>query len=407
MTMINTDALKKKILDLAIHGKLVPQDPNDEPAEELLKRIKSERDKLIDEGKIKGKKEDFSYIYKGDDNRYYEKKLGLLCKSIGTTDCEIKTKNTLPKGKYPVISQSLNFIDGYTNTDKKPINNVPVIVFGDHTRIVKYIDFPFFPGADGTKIIFSEKLYSKYFYYLVLYASLIIENRGYGRHFALLKATNVPVFENINLQKYISSLLDFLFHKIDEISKDEKDIEKLKSIIKNKIIRLGLNGKLLSSDDNSYYEKSLKNYRLGDVLQYEQPTKYIVKTENYSEDYQIPVLTAGKSFILGKTNEKEGIYEASKEPVIIFDDFTTSHHLVNFDFKVKSSAMKILKNSDSNKFDIVYLEYLLTTIKINASTHKRYWISIYSLYQIKIPCLDIQNKIVKDLHSILDSLKLI
>lgn len=119
------------------------------------------------------------------------------------------------------------------------------------------------------------------------------------------------------------------------------------------------------------------------------------------------MLTAGKSFILGKTNEKEGVYNASKESVIIFDDFTTSNHLVNFDFKVKSSAMKILKNANADKFNIDFLNFLLSTIQIDATTHKRYWISIYSLHQIKIPCLDIQNKIVKDLYSILDSLKLI
>ena len=71
--MIDTEALKRKILDLAIKGKLVPQDSTDEPASELLKRIKNERDRLIDEGKIKGKKDDFSYIFKGEYNCYYEK----------------------------------------------------------------------------------------------------------------------------------------------------------------------------------------------------------------------------------------------------------------------------------------------------------------------------------------------
>ncbi|WP_220106547.1 restriction endonuclease subunit S domain-containing protein [Helicobacter monodelphidis] len=82
---------------------------------------------------------------------------------------------------------------------------------------------------------------------------------------------------------------------------------------------------------------------LGEVCDYEQPTKYIVKDTDYNEQYNIPALTAGQSFILGYTNEKDGIYKADKKkPVIIFDDFTTSFHWVDFDFKVKSSAMKIL-----------------------------------------------------------------
>ena len=83
---------------------------------------------------------------------------------------------------------------------------------------------------------------------------------------------------------------------------------------------------------------------LGEILDYEQPTKYIVKSTDYDDSYETPVLTAGQSFILGYTDEVDGVYCASKEdPVIIFDDFTTSFHWVDFDFKVKSSAMKMLK----------------------------------------------------------------
>ena len=82
---------------------------------------------------------------------------------------------------------------------------------------------------------------------------------------------------------------------------------------------------------------------IGDVVEYEQPTKYIVKSTDYNDDFEIPVLTAGQTFILGYTNEKDGIYKASKEnPVIIFDDFTGAFKWVDFEFKVKSSAMKIL-----------------------------------------------------------------
>jgi len=73
---------------------------------------------------------------------------------------------------------------------------------------------------------------------------------------------------------------------------------------------------------------------LGDVLDYEQPGRYIVNSTDYNDDYKIPVLTAGQSFILGYTDEQSGIYHATKEnTVIIFDDFTTSFHWVDFPFK--------------------------------------------------------------------------
>ena len=84
--------------------------------------------------------------------------------------------------------------------------------------------------------------------------------------------------------------------------------------------------------------------RLGELVLYEQPSKYIVKSANYSDEYEVPVLTAGQSFVLGYTNEHDGIYNASpKNPVIIFDDFTGAFHWVDFPFKVKSSAMKMLR----------------------------------------------------------------
>ena len=82
-------------------------------------------------------------------------------------------------------------------------------------------------------------------------------------------------------------------------------------------------------------------YELGELLSYEQPTPYIVESTDYDDKYKTPVLTAGKSFLLGYTNEEHGIYD--RLPVIIFDDFTTASQYVNFKFKVKSSAMKILQ----------------------------------------------------------------
>lgn len=136
--------------------------------------------------------------------------------------------------------------------------------------------------------------------------------------------------------------------------------------------------------------KHWKTTELGEVLLYEQPTKYIVESEDYSEDYKIPVLTAGKSFILGFTDEKVGI--CTDVPVLIFDDFTTAIQYVDFPFKVKSSAMKILR-ADSKKADIKYLYYRMQKVKLHTNEHKRYWISKYSKIRIPLPPLEEQKKI--------------
>jgi len=133
-----------------------------------------------------------------------------------------------------------------------------------------------------------------------------------------------------------------------------------------------------------------KMVRLGDVLDYEQPTKYIVQSTDYNDGCSTPVLTAGQSFILGYTDEKDNIFSENL-PVIIFDDFTTAIKYVDFPFKVKSSAMKILQAQPNA--DIKYLYYYMTTIKADTQLHRRYWISKYSNILIPLPPLPTQQKI--------------
>lgn len=134
------------------------------------------------------------------------------------------------------------------------------------------------------------------------------------------------------------------------------------------------------------------------VMDYEQPTKYIVKDTKYDDEFEIPVLTAGQSFILGYTNESTGIFEASTDnPVIIFDDFTTSFHWVDFNFKVKSSAMKMLrlKRDRSHDADFRYVYHVMKNIQYAPVDHTRQWIEKYSKFKIPLPPLPIQEEIVR------------
>lgn len=222
-------SVKSKILDLAIRGKLVPQDPNDEPASVLLERIRAEKEELIKQGKIKRDKKEY-VVFKGDDNSYYEK--------------------------------------------------------------------------------YGEKLPSGW----------VVTN-----------------FETL--------------------------------------------------------------------LEYEQPTKYIVNDTNYKATYKTPVLTAGKSFILGYTNETDNIFDDL--PVIIFDDFTTESKFVDFPFKVKSSAMKILHINQ----DLVlpkYAFYLMQATDIDHDNHQRYWISTYSQEIVALPPINEQERILTTLehyYNLLDTLQ--
>lgn len=140
-----------------------------------------------------------------------------------------------------------------------------------------------------------------------------------------------------------------------------------------------------------------KEVELGEVLDYEQPTNYIVASEDYADEYETPVLTAGKSFILGYTDEKDGIY--NKLPVIIFDDFTVASKYVTFPFKVKSSAMKLL-TPKTKEVNLKYIFWLMQTIKVNSVSHKRYYLSKYQHIKIYLPPLPTQQKIVSILERV-------
>lgn len=133
--------------------------------------------------------------------------------------------------------------------------------------------------------------------------------------------------------------------------------------------------------------------KLGEVLSYEQPGPYIVNSDNYDNKFNVPVLTAGKSFILGFTNEVKGIKKASEsDPVIIFDDFTTGSHYVDFPFKVKSSALKILSKTNE-KIDTKFIYEVLSRINYVPQSHERHWISQFSKFNVMIPTSQEQEKV--------------
>ena len=134
---------------------------------------------------------------------------------------------------------------------------------------------------------------------------------------------------------------------------------------------------------------------LDEILDYTQPTNFIVDDTRYDDKVGIPVLTAGKSFILGYTNEAFGIYKASEVPAMIFDDFTTAFQWVDFDFKVKSSAIKILSNKDNKATDFKFVYYAMRCIKFEPTNHERHWISKYSKIKIPVPQIEVQHEIVR------------
>ena len=193
-------------------------------------------------------------------------------------------------------------------------------------------------------------------------------------------------------------IADFLSNVDEAIAASEEEVanlEQQKKAMMQKIFSQEVRFKKEDGSDFPDWEEK----KLEDILDYEQPTRYIVNNTDYSDDYSIPVLTAGQSLILGYTNEDNGIYNATKEsPVIIFDDFTTSFHWIDFSFKVKSSAMKML-TLKSNDCVFKYVLNAMRNIEYSPASHSRQWIATYSQFFIPYPHPDEQQLIADFLTS--------
>lgn len=211
--------LRELILELAVRGKLVAQDPNDEPASELIKKIAKEKDTLAKAGKISKPKSvkavteiempfdlPKGWAWARLPDTYY---------SISPSGKTLKTSEILQSGEYPVVDQGQKYISGYSNDASLCLRLVsPVIVFGDHTKNIKHVDFDFVAGADGTKILCPILISSRYFYYGLLQFDL--DDRGYGRHFKILndKLFAIPP---LNEQLRIVAALEALMALCDQL----------------------------------------------------------------------------------------------------------------------------------------------------------------------------------------------
>ena len=166
----------------------------------------------------------------------------------------------------------------------------------------------------------------------------------------------------------------------------------------------GRAGRLISTVNKKRITSSWEQRKLGDIFKYEQPQAYIVESTEYDDRFQIPVLTAGQSFVLGYTDEDFGIKNANhRNPVVIFDDFTTSSHYVDFPFKVKSSAMKLL--SLVNGKDDIHCAYnVLQNIGYEPVSHERHWISTFAKFNVYMPKNSTEQKCIGNYFANLDNL---
>ena len=453
---MNTKALRQKILDLAIHGKLVPQDPNDEPASVLLERIKAEKERLIKEGKIKRTKRSKAAC----DKPHYPFELPEGWEWCKLGDIAYVASGSTPE-KSSFASEGIPYIKMYNlrnqkiDFDYKPqyikeevhngklqrsrteigdlIMNIVGPPLGKLALIPKSLPQANFNQAAVLIRSYLHKdiinIYLKAYLEEMSEINSISTKGSAGQiNISLTQSQNMRIpLPPLQEQIRIINELRVWLTSVQQIEDGRETLNLVMRQTKSKILDLAIHGKLVPQDptdepasellkrinpkaeitcDNPHYRNLPKGWaicRLEDIVEYEQPTAYIVSSTDYDDSYPTPVLTAGKSFLIGHTNDEEGIF--SNLPCIIFDDFTTDSKLVNFPFKVKSSAMKILKVHKN--VDIEYVASFMSITRLIGDTHKRYWISEYSKLEIPLPPYKEQVRIknqIKILFERLDSI---
>ena len=446
---MDTKQLRQKILDLAIRGKLVPQDPNDEPASVLLERVKAEKERLIAEGKIKRSKKS---VTSSDKPHYADWDLPRGWEWCKVDDFAYVAAGSTPS-KESFVNKGIPFIKMYNLRNQKidfefrpqyiteEVHNSKLMrsrtEVGD--LIMNIVGPPlgkmaimpsslpqanFNQAAVLIRPLAHKEIIVKYLFYYLSQMSEInsIATRGSAGqvNISLTQSQNMRIaLPPLNEQIRIVNEIELLWKYLDCIENGANILIETTDQIKRKVLELAISGKLVPQDpadepaeellrrinpsavtaDKSHYQHLPQGWcvcKLEDIVEYEQPQRYIVESTDYSDAYKTPVLTAGKSFVIGHTNESAGVFE--KVPVIIFDDFTTDSKYVDFPFKVKSSAMKILHVKSG--VNIKYVYYFMSITRLVGKTHKRYWISEYSKLDFPLPPYNEQCRIVDAIERI-------
>ena len=308
----------------------------------------------------------------------YKKFENVLSIKSGMSQKEIEVSD----GIYPILATGGEI--GRTNT---ALYNKESVLIGRKGTIDKpyYMNTPFWTVDTLFYSELKNNIDGKFLYFLFQ----CIEWRKLDTSTGVPSLTSTTIHE---IQRYFPSKpeqthLGNFFRRLDsQIAESRAVLEKSRQLKKAMLAKMfPANGEKIPKIRFKGFEGEWKHKKLGSLLNYEQPTKYIVNSTDYDDGFETPVLTAGQSFILGYTNEIEGIKEATPEnPIIIFDDFITSSHYVSFPFKIKSSAMKLLSVSNTD-LNPVFVFNALKNIKYTPTSHERHWISTFSKFDVMLP----------------------
>ncbi|MBD5273235.1 MAG: hypothetical protein HDS42_08255 [Bacteroides sp.] len=287
-------------------------------------------------------------------------------------------------GIYPIISQEDTFISGYwNNNDDVTQHSSPVVIFGDHSRVLKYIDFEFVVGADGVKIIQPTDLLSaKFLYHFLKWYK--VPSLGYARHFKLLKEINYPV-PPMETQEQIVAELDQIN---DLIAKNRELLSQLDALAQS--LFYDTFGDPMTNPKGwgtQHFESCIHKIKY--------PSKKLLTTEYFSSG-KYPIVSQEDSLISGYSDREDCVFHISN-PVIVFGDHTRILKYVSFSFVLGADGVKIL--SPINTLSPRYFYFCLLLFKIPSLGYSRHYKLLKEL-KIPIPPLALQEDFAAKVEAI-------
>jgi type I restriction enzyme S subunit len=216
------------------------------------------------------------------------KNLGKVCDKISLNGIKIKQKNYLQNGKFPVVDQGQEVIGGYFNDEKFLVpNDPPYIIFGDHTKVKKFINFRFVAGADGVKVIKPHSILDpKFFFYLI--HTVKIPDKGYARHFQFLEKEDICFPKKILEQQKIVTKIEELFSQLENGKQQLLTAQKQLKTYRQSLLKSAFEGKLTNQNlKDGELPKDWGNKKLGEICKLKNG--FAFKSDDYKSK-GVPVI---------------------------------------------------------------------------------------------------------------------
>ena len=305
---------------------------------------------------------------------------------------KVPSSKYLKHGTTPVIDQSQKEISGYTNNPQARFESpLPVVLFGDHTRVLKYLDAPFARGSDGTQILVTDPQHVLPHYLFYALHTVDLSSYGYARHFKYLKEQYIPV-PPLKVQQSIVNTLS-VYDMLIQNNKRRMDLleESLQLIYRKWFILLRFPGHKTTPFINGL-PYGWRQCTVGEILT-KIPRRTMIPQKKYCTEGPIPIIDQSRTFIGGYTHNQDALYDIPL-PIIVFGDHTRILKFVDFPFARGADGTQILYPNNFISTQLLY--FAISHIDLSSFGYARHF-KYLKAESILIPPKPINN--LFDKHS--------